>query len=77
MTTNATHHHYSPHETKNYKHVLQDSENDMIEKYILLMSEYLQYSIENTNGKDKIFFKFILLRGMETIHHVFFNLISI
>ena len=75
MTTNTTHQQYSLHENENYKDVLHDSEKDIIEKYIFLMCEYFQYSVENTNNKEKTYYKFILVRGMETIHHVFYNIL--
>lgn len=37
----------------------------------MLVHEYIKCIIENTNIKNKSYFKFVFLRGLETITHVF------
>jgi len=66
---------YSLQNTENYRNSIQSTSAEIIEKYGILIIEYLKFIIENTNIKDKSYFKFVLIRGMETISHVFNNLL--
>jgi len=61
--------------TENYKSLLDNSLNDILDKYIGLICEYLRFIIENIKIKNKGYFKFILMRGLETISHVFNNIL--
>jgi len=67
--------HYSLQNTENYKSLLENSLNDIVDKYILLACEYLRFIIENITIKNRAYFKFILIRGLETITHVFNNIL--
>ena len=66
---------YSLQTTDNYKNTIAHSHQQIIEKYTLLVMEYLKFIIENTHIKNKSCFQFILIRGMETISHVFTTLL--
>jgi len=63
--------HYSLQNPENYKSILENSLNEINDKYIALICEYFRYIIENIKMKNAFHFKFILLRGLETITHVF------
>jgi len=66
---------YSLQNTDNYKNNIVHTTQQIIEKYTMLIIEYLKFIIENTNIKNKSYFKFILIRGIETITHVFDTLL--
>ena len=63
--------HYSLHNVDNYKNILSYSTNDILNKYNLLVLEYLNFMIESVNIKNNNYIKFIILRGLKTITHVF------
>ena len=67
----STNNHYSLHNVDNYNSVLDNSLNDILDKYIHLICEYLKFIVENIKIKNKTYFRFILMRGLETITHVF------
>jgi hypothetical protein len=67
--------HYSLQNVENYKSLLDNSLNDVLDKYILLICEYLKFIVENIKMKNRSYFKFILVRGLETITHVFNNIL--
>lgn len=71
----STNNHFSLHNVDNYKSVLANSLNDILDKYIHLICEYLKFIVENIKIKNKTYFTFILMRGLETITHVFNNII--
>jgi hypothetical protein len=57
--------------SENYK---KDIEHDVCEisnKYVQLIIEYIKFICENIDIKNKSFFKFIIIRGLDTITHVF------
>lgn len=60
---------------ENYKLFLENSQNDVLDKYISLICEYIRFIIENIKIKKTFHFKFILMRGLETITHVFNNIL--
>lgn len=81
---------YSLHNVENYKHSLQYDISEIITQYNLLVFEYLKFISENSslhiclnlsadltgNGaKNTIYNKFIIIRGFETISHVFNNIL--
>ena len=51
--------HYSLQNVENYKSLLDNSLNDVLDKYILLICEYLRFIVENIKMKNKSYFKFI------------------
>lgn len=64
---------YSLNNLENYLKIINESENDIINKYYMLISEYLNFIVENIKFKNinTNYTKFIIKRGFETITHVF------
>ena len=63
--------HYSLHSTDNYKLNHNYDMINVFKKYTLLVLEYLNFISENINTKKTYYYKFIILRGLGTISHVF------
>ena len=64
-------HQYSLHNTDNYFNTISYNCNDILNKYELLITEYLHFIFENVILKNNHNNKFILFRGLTTISHVF------
>jgi len=62
---------FSLHNLENYNHFFNYESDEIIEKYILLLSEFLNFILEKTKIKNTDYFKFIITRGYETITNVF------
>ena len=62
---------YSLHNVENYKTSMQYSTSEILNKYNLLITEYLNFIIESINVKNNAYNKFVILRGLKTITHVF------
>lgn len=63
---------YSLLETINYNETLDCHENEAINKYIMIINEYLKFILEKTKIKhNNNYFKFIIIRGYDTITNVF------
>jgi hypothetical protein len=60
---------------ENYKPVLQTNILEIVDKYSKLVIEYLLFIIENIGSKNATYSKFIITRGLNTITHVFSNLL--
>jgi hypothetical protein len=75
MKSSSNQNQYSLQNSENYKSLLENSLNDVLDKYILLICEYMRFITENIKMKNKAYFKFILIRGLETITHVFNNIL--
>jgi hypothetical protein len=65
--------HYSLNNLENYLKTINESASDIINKYYMLISEYLNFIVENIKFKNlnTNYTKFIIKRGFETITHVF------
>ena len=70
-SVNSSNNHFSLTNSENYYSSLENSSNEILDKYINIICEYLKFIIENIAMKNKHYFKFILIRGLETITHVF------
>jgi hypothetical protein len=57
---NVSSHHYSLQNPENYKFILENSLNEINDKYIALICEYFRYIIENIKMTNAFHFKFIL-----------------
>jgi len=66
---------YSLNVFDNYKKELNASLNEIIKKYFNLLVEYYKFIIENIKIKNKQYSQFIIIRGLDTITHVFLNLL--
>jgi hypothetical protein len=62
---------YSLHNTDNFKQLLDYNPSEILTKYNELLTEYLNYFIENNKIKNPNYLKFVVIRGIETITHVF------
>jgi hypothetical protein len=71
METNVANSHYSLNNFENYKSTINDTTQDIIEKYYLLINEYLNFISDNIGFKNISYTKFIIERGLETITHVY------
>jgi hypothetical protein len=71
METNVANSHYSLNNFENYKSTINDTVQDIIEKYYLLINEYLNFISDNVGFKNISYTKFIIERGLETITHVY------
>jgi len=57
--------------SENYKKNLEYDLTEISDKYAKLIIEYTKFIIENIKIKNKSFAKFIIIRGLDTITHVF------
>jgi hypothetical protein len=62
---------YSLNNSDNFKKELDDDITYIVNKLSDLLLEYLKFIIENIKAKHKNFYKFIILRGLDTIINVF------
>lgn len=65
--------HYSLTNLENYLPTINESASEIVNKYYLLISEYLNFIVENIKCKNLniVYTKFIIKRGIETITNVF------
>ena len=56
---------------QNYKKKIEEDNKIILDKYVKLVMEYLKYVLENIKVQNNNYTKFIIIRGIETIHHVF------
>jgi hypothetical protein len=71
METTFTNSNYSLNNLENYKKIINDPIHNIVEKYYLLVNEYLNFITDNIAFKNVAYTKFIIERGIETITHVF------
>ena len=57
--------------TDHFKNTLETSFYEILNKYINLINEYTKFISENFTNKNKMYSKFILIRGLDTITNVF------
>lgn len=62
---------YSLTNLENYKKNLDYDLSEIINKYAKLIIEYVKFIHENIQIKKNSFYKFIIIRGLDTITHVF------
>ena len=74
-TTNNMDNNYSLHNVDNFKSVLTCDVNTILEKYIKLVISYLKFVSETLKIKNKQYSNFIVVRGLDTMTHVFFNIL--
>lgn len=60
---------------ENYKEKFYETSNDVIQKYISIIIEYLHFVKSYKSNPNRNYIKFILLRGLETISHVFIHIL--
>lgn len=62
---------FSLYTSENYKKELDYDISVIIQKYSELIVDYLKFALENLKNKKEQFLKFIIIRGLDTITHVF------
>lgn len=62
---------FSLHNLENYKQTFEYSLSDLISKQNTLIIEYLNFISDNIPSKNTAMNKFIIIRGLDTITHVF------
>lgn len=69
----STHHNlpYLLTNVENYKNTLSCSLNEILNKYILVIVNYMKLFSEKINIKKHNYYKFIFIRGLDTITNVF------
>jgi hypothetical protein len=66
---------YSLYNIDNYKVDLITSIEEIIEKFSELIIEYYKFIIEHISLKNSNYTKFIIIRGLDTITNVFYNIL--
>ena len=66
---------YSLSTIENFKKKIDCDVNVVAQKYSDLIIEYFKFIFENINIKNSSFSKFIIIRGLDTITHVFTNIL--
>ena len=66
---------FSLHNIENYKKIFSCEIDVILENYSTLLVEYLKFIIANIKIKNNVLTKFIISRGLDTITHVFLNIL--
>lgn len=66
---------YSLDNIDNYYKELEEDISEVINKYVNLLKEYSNFVENNIKIRNKIYIKFIVKRGLETITNVFLNIL--
>jgi hypothetical protein len=75
MKSSSVNSNCSLYNVSNYNKKLDADISTVQHKYIKIIVEYLKYVIENLKIKNISYSKFIIIRGIETVHHVFYFLL--
>jgi hypothetical protein len=66
---------YSLNNVENYKSTLNYTVSEILNKHNLLIIEYFKFITEKVHLKNNACNKFIIIRGLETVSHVFNNIL--
>lgn len=66
---------YSLSNVENYKPNFQSSIQDILTKFVSVIIEYMKFMSEKIKMKNKPYYQFIFERGVETVIHVFTNIL--
>jgi len=67
---------FSLHNIDNFKKDLDSNLSEIINIYFHLIVEYFKFIVENIKIKNKVYSRFIIIRGLDTITNVFLNLLN-
>ena len=67
----TNHSSFSLYHTDSFEKTLNVSLDEILNKYFHLINDYLKFIFENINQKNKVYTKFIIIRGLDTITNVF------
>jgi hypothetical protein len=56
----------------NYKPLIDNTITEILNKFVSIIVEYIQFISDKISLKNRIYHKFIMERGIETLTHVFF-----
>jgi len=59
----------------NYRKEIEQDVNEIVNKYVELIKEYLNFINDNIKIRNKQYIKFIIKRGLDTITNVFLNIL--
>ena len=62
---------YLLYNVNNYKQQIENSQEEILRKFVSVIIEYLNFISEKITMKNKLYYKFILERGLETLIHTF------
>jgi hypothetical protein len=65
---------YLLYNTDNYKPVIKNTITDILNKFICINIEYLRFISEKITIKNRLYYKFIVERGIETLSHIFLTI---
>ena len=63
--------HFILYNTSNYKEVFNNSVPEILNKFVDVILEYMRFISEKRIMKNKLYYRFIFERGIETLIHVF------
>ena len=66
---------YSLSNVDNYKPIFMSSVQDILTKFVSVIIEYMKFMSEKIRMKNKHYYRFIFERGVETVIHVFTNIL--
>jgi len=66
---------YSLDNVDNYRKDLEQDVNEIVNKYVELIKEYLNFINDNIKIRNKQYINFIIKRGLDTITNVFLNIL--
>jgi len=72
---NYSNNNFSLHNIDYFKKNISCNTHEILEKYSKLMNEYIKFIFENIVNKNKQYTKFIVIRGLDTITHVFHHIL--
>lgn len=55
----------------NYKPIIDNTVSDILMKFVSVIIEYMRFISEKITMKNKLYYRFIFERGVETLYHVF------
>ena len=60
----------------NYNPIIKNTISDILNKFVSINIEYLRFVSEKITIKNRLYYKFIIERGIETISHIFMLIFS-
>lgn len=55
----------------NYKPIIDNTSTEILNKFVSIVVEYMQFIVDKITVKNKLHYKFIIEKGVETLLHVF------
>jgi hypothetical protein len=71
LESNTQQHNHSLQNMENYKLEFSSTSTEIFSKYIGILSEYFINCSETINIQNETYYKYVIIKGMETVAHVF------